>query len=66
VLAMSSYGGLTSGTLPMNPFGSPGNTSMRQASGPVQGGGMGAVNYEMLQSFMQRNAEGSGQNIKPP
>lgn len=47
--------------LPMNMFGG-GGVPQRQISGGMHLGGVGTVNSEMMQSFMQRNANGQGMN----
>lgn len=47
--------------LPMNMFGG-GGVPQRQISGGMHLGGVGTVNSEMMQSFMQRNASGQGMN----
>ncbi|KAH7919370.1 hypothetical protein BV22DRAFT_1199516 [Leucogyrophana mollusca] len=64
----SSYGGGIAGNSTINPFGSPSTIPQPLLNTGVggQGSGMGQVNYEMLQSFMQRKDEGSsGQGMKP-
>ncbi|KAG2756836.1 hypothetical protein P692DRAFT_20790624 [Suillus brevipes Sb2] len=47
--------------LPMNMFGG-GGVPQRQIGGGMHLGGMGTVNSEMMQSFMQRSANGQGMN----
>lgn len=47
--------------LPMNMFGG-GGVPQRQISAGMHLGGVGTVNSEMMQSFMQRNANGQGMN----
>lgn len=47
--------------LPMNMFGG-GGVSQRQINGGMHLGGVGTVNSEMMQSFMQRSANGQGMN----
>lgn len=50
---------LNGANLPMNMFGG-GGVPQRQISGGMYPGGAGTVNHEMMQSFMQRSADGSG------
>lgn len=50
--------------LPMNMFGG-GGVPQRHIGGGMHLGGMGTVNSEMMQSFMQRNANGQGMNVNP-
>lgn len=47
--------------LPMNMFGS-GGVPQRPINGGMHLGGVGTVNSEMMQSFMQRSANGQGMN----